>query len=120
MFGFFSKKADTPSESSMVYDQAVIIEIGFAGLDDFGTSQQQQSVRTLEKELEAALSPPAGLDGDEFGEGTAVIYLYGTSADIIFETAEPILKKSPFQHMTITMLYGPADDPKTEEKKFSM
>lgn len=60
---------DKPSESAIAYDQAVIAEIDFAGLEDFGTDEQRQAVRSLEEEIESVLSLPAGLDGDEFGEG---------------------------------------------------
>ena len=117
MFGFFSNKQHG---SNIAYDEAVIIEIDFAGLDQFGTDEQKQAVKSLEEELEGSLKAPEGLDGDEFGEGQALIYLYGPSADKIFEKVQPVLKRSPFSHITITLQYGLPDDPNTKEKTFSL
>ena len=104
----------------MVYDQAVIVEIDLASLDNFGDKEAQKAVRLLEKQLEEVLSPPAGLDGDEFGEGEVTIYMYGPSAEELFKSVEPVLKRSPFNHINITVQYGLPDDPATKEKKFSL
>lgn len=111
MFGFFSKKKE-----DFVYDQGVIVDIDFKGLIDFGTSEQQKEVRVLEKVMGQILPIQSGIDGDEFGDGTATIYLYGPSADNIFMAVSPILKKSSFEHIDITLQYGQPDDPATKEK----
>jgi hypothetical protein len=97
MFGLFSKK----HEPEIAYDQAVILEIDLASLNEFNTSEQIEAVRTLEKELESILSSPDGIDGDEFGDGGVTIYLYGKSADKICKTITPILGKSPFTHVRL-------------------
>ncbi|QDL91471.1 hypothetical protein FDP22_06545 [Paroceanicella profunda] len=34
-------------------------------------------------------------DGDEYGEGTFVIYLYGPDADRLFAAVEPMLRAEP-------------------------
>lgn len=115
MLRFFSKK-----KQDFVYDQAVIVDIDFAGVTNFGTSAQQKEVRVLEKEMEQKLPALSGIDGDEFGDGQATIYVYGSSADKIFEAVEPVLKRSSFEHLDITLEYGAPDDPLTKEKKFTL
>lgn len=116
MFGLFSRKQ---AEPDMVYDQAVIIEIDFAGFDDYGTQEQRKAIKSLEEQLEESLSLPSGVDGDEFGDGQATIYLYGPSADEILKKIQSTLKKSPFQHIAVTLQYGLPDDPNTKEEKFT-
>jgi hypothetical protein len=102
------------------YDQAVLIDIDFKGFEDFGTAEQQAKVRKLEEALKSALPEKSGFDGDEFGEGQATVYLYGPSAEKIFKKIEPILKRSDFEHMDITLQYGRPDDPNTKDKKFTL
>ncbi len=110
---------DRPKQN-FSYDQAVLINIDFGQFEEFGTTKQQSEVRSLEEALRKVLPERAGLDGDEFGEGQAIIYLYGPNADEIFNQIEPALKRSEFNHIDITLQYGRPDDSKTKDKKFTL
>ena len=65
--------------------------------DGFGTDDDRVAIWALEDEMESALAEaPAGeLDGDEFGQGECVLFLYGPNADRLFAVVEPYLKSSP-------------------------
>ncbi|BCG93963.1 hypothetical protein [Mesorhizobium sp. 131-2-1] len=77
-------------------EQAVIVYLLLTG-GPFGTQQERQSVQVLEDRLEQVVSNAnAGeFDGDEFGEGECVLYLYGPDAEKLFSAIEPVLKSSP-------------------------
>jgi hypothetical protein len=115
----FKKKQDN-QEDDFVYDQAVILEIDLQGLDEFGTSEQHDEIDKLQHEIGQELPADSGIDGDEYGEGTCTIYIYGPSADSIFKSIEPILKKSLSYHTDVTLQYGRPEDEDAEEKKFSL
>lgn len=115
MFGFFSEQKE-----DFVYDQCVIVDIDFAGFADFGVSGQQKEIRNLEEEMGQVLPKQSEIDGDEFGDGAATIYLYGSGADEMFKAIRSILEKSSFGHIDITLRYGPPADPATKEKKFTL
>jgi hypothetical protein len=111
----FNKKA-----SNFVYDQGVIINISLDTLQELGSRDIRQNIDKLEAEIAPSIPAQSGIDGHEYGEGEAVIYVYGPSADRIFDSIKPILEKSGFNHIDITLQYGLPDDPGTKEKKFSL
>ena len=115
MFSIFSKKKD-----SFVYDQAVIVNIDFAAQKTPSLDEIFKEVKELERNIEGALPPNSGIDGDDLAEDEAIVYIYGPNADAIFKAVEPILKKSAFDHITITLQYGLPDDPATKDKKFTL
>ena len=117
MFNIFRKKVTEPEIS---YAQACIIEVDFAGLDEFGSEEQRKKILHLLKLIEDQLKPPANVDGYEYGEGNATIYIYGPSAEALFRTIEPTLKESPFNYMTITLQYGLPNESDTISKSFSL
>ena len=51
---------------------------------------------SLEPKLEAALKASGvGLfDGNEFGDGECVWYMYGPDADALFREAEPVIREA--------------------------
>ncbi len=116
MFNLFSKK----DEPIFTYNQAVIVEIDFAGLENFGVKEQRKEVYQLEKKIEGVLPKTSGIDGDEFGDGGATIYIYGSNADEIFKASETTLRGTTFNHIDITLQYGLPDDPNTKDKKFTL
>jgi len=108
------------AEPEFVYDQAVIITISFGGPEQFGTTEDRERVYHLEDAMEEVLPDMAGVDGHEFGEGAAIMYVYGPSADDIFAKVEPILKKSAYDKIDITLQYGLAEDPDTVSREFTL
>jgi hypothetical protein len=62
----------------------------------FGTPAERQEFMSLESRLEAALKASgAGMfDGNEFGDGECVWYMYGPDADALFQAAEPVIREA--------------------------
>lgn len=110
-------------DSSFSYDQAVIITITFDSEAEFGERHEFDSVQELERQIAGLLPQESGVDGDEFGEGTGTIYVYGPSADVIWDAIEDIVKKSDLHsrnYIEVTLQYGLAEDPDTKDKKFTL
>src|SRR5207245_2514403 len=99
MFNIFGRV----NRTTFSYDQAVIITIPFNNFDDFGTKEDRHEVEKLEKQIEEVLPENSGVDGHEFGDNECVIYSYGPSADAIWEKTEPILKRSAFNHIDVSL-----------------
>lgn len=116
---FRNKLLSTPSLQSND-EQALIITVFFEGMDDFGAKTQQSEIHNLEKEIERLLPEDAELDGDEFGDGECIIYIYGPSADTLFSSVRNALQKSAFNRMEIKLRYGRPEDPSAAEKTFSL
>ncbi|MDB5168992.1 MAG: hypothetical protein JWO41_348 [Candidatus Saccharibacteria bacterium] len=110
-----SKKTDVSQE--FVYDEAVIITLH---LEDVTSEDEIKKVEQLEAQIKELLPDGSGVDGHEFGDNDCIVYIYGPSADKVWEKIEPALKKSDFNHPEIELQYGLPDDPKTKSKKFSM
>jgi hypothetical protein len=55
------------------------------------------SLFALEDALTAAIEMAGAgeFDGNEVGEGEAVLYMYGPDADVLFQAILPVLKESP-------------------------
>ena len=114
------KKNGQKDINEFAYDQAVVLEINLEGLDDFGTADQHKEIDDLQENIAQILPPNAGIDGDEYGDGECIIYIYGPSADAIFNKVQPVLKSSSFNHINVTLQYGLAEDPATIDKKFTL
>lgn len=98
-------------------EHAVLIEIPLTG-DGFGTALERDAVVRLENALtrELAVDSTIEVDGHEFGDGKATLYIYGRDADGVFRLAEPELRKHPSSgNIVVTRRYGPAADPESKE-----
>ncbi|MES0097957.1 hypothetical protein [Mesorhizobium sp. M0019] len=77
-------------------DQAVIV---YLILNDgqFGAADERESIYALENRLEKAIEDASvgEFDGDLFGEGECILYMYGPNAERLFVVVEPLLKSSP-------------------------
>lgn len=109
---FFKKR-----EQYVPDDQAVIITLN---LKSIGENEVISLVHELENKIENVIPDDAELDGDEFGDGEATIYIYGQSADDIFVTIEDLLKKSVFDSINILLRYGSVTDMNAKEKIFTL
>ncbi|GAA3010735.1 hypothetical protein [Actinokineospora diospyrosa] len=77
-------------------NQAVFVTLKLAG-GHFGSDDERKVIRALEHDISAAIDA-AGTgeyDGDEFGGGEVVLYMYGPDADALFATVEPLLRREP-------------------------
>jgi len=78
-----------------MYEQGVIVHLRLSD-DGFGTDDDRVAILELEDAMEAAVSAESAglLDGDEFGQGECVLFLYGRDADRLFSVIKPLLESS--------------------------
>ena len=83
------------SMRSVMAEHAVYIYGKVSG-EDFGTDAEREAIYELQRQLNSALAArKAGeCDGNEFGNGTFKLFLYGPDADKVFAAIVPILKKT--------------------------
>jgi hypothetical protein len=76
-------------------EQAVIVHLRLSD-GGFGSLEDRDCLFELQDKIAAAIqAADAGeLDGDEFGEGECVLFMYGPSADRLFAAIEPLLRSS--------------------------
>ncbi|MBZ9996618.1 hypothetical protein [Mesorhizobium sp. BH1-1-4] len=76
-------------------EQAVIVYL-LLNDGEFGTPHERASILELENRLEQVVgSASVGeFDGDEFGGGKCVLYMYGPDAERLFVVIEPVLKST--------------------------
>jgi hypothetical protein len=77
-------------------DQAVIAYLKLSG-PGFGDGREVDRFQPLEDQLERAIEQVGvgEFDGDDFGEGECILYMYGPNADALFAVVEPVLRASP-------------------------
>jgi hypothetical protein len=83
-----------------------------------GIGEEVGSFHDLSDELiEAIEQAGAGeFDGDEFGKGECVLYMYGPDADALFAAVEPVLRRSPLAHGGhVIKRYGAANESGAKE-----
>jgi hypothetical protein len=74
-------------------DQAVLIHLDGTGLED--SVYETCDLDTLEEQLIEAMGSSGEWDGHESGEGLTTVFLYGSDAEQIFVSIEPVLKRYP-------------------------
>lgn len=98
-------------------DQALIVHLRLSG-DEFGTEEEGEAAFALDEELEEAVNG-SGLgefDGNELGGGECVFFIYGPSADALFDLILPILRSRPIAADGFAIKrYGDVDDPAARE-----
>jgi len=69
-------------------EQAVIVHLGWSTRDDV------RRIHQLEEKLGAAIAQSSAgeFDGDEFGKGTCTLYMYGPSAQRLFDVTIQMLR----------------------------
>jgi hypothetical protein len=88
-------------------DQALLIKIRLEQ-DGFGSSEERASLLPLPEQLISAIAGVGEFDGEEWGEGLCTFYLYGPSADQLFDAVSPVLRAYPIrQGSRIIRRYGP-------------
>jgi len=100
-------------------EHAVIVHLRLDD-DGFGSAEKRASINELQDALADAIDEAeAGeFDGDEFGQGECVLFMYGPDADVLFDTIKAILKKSPHSKGGFAIKrYGEASDAKASEVK---
>lgn len=103
-------------------EHAVIVHLRLDD-DGFGSDEKRESINELTDAIADAIEEAESgeFDGNEFGEGECVLFMYGPDADSLFETIKPILKKSPHAKDGFAIKrYGDAADPKAKEVKVKL
>jgi hypothetical protein len=98
-------------------EHAVIAHLKLSD-EGFGTGDEVEAIHELSDQLaEAIEGTEAGeFDGDEFGEGECVLYMYGPDADALFAAIEPLLRGSPLaKGARVVKRYGEAGDRNAKE-----
>lgn len=97
--GLFNKKqqASVPVVSGDS-EQAVILHFELSDRD-FGSDREREAVYELETRLEAAIAKMGAgeLDGNEFGGGEAVLYMYGQDKDRLWAAIESDVRQFPLR-----------------------
>lgn len=127
LFNFLAKISELFVKESEEIDpklQAVIVGGIFESGEQFGSHEEQDNLFSTEKALQTAIENidakyRAEYDGHDLGEGTFVLYMYSYDADRLFSIIELILKKSKLNHLTVTLQYGPPNNPNTVEKIYA-
>lgn len=103
-------------------EHAVIVHLRLDD-DDFGSAEKRESINELQDEIADAIEEAeAGeFDGDEWGKGECVLFMYGPDADKLFDTIKAILRKSPHSEGGFAIKrYGEASDPEAKEVKVKL
>ena len=102
-------------------EHAVVVHYALSG-DGFGADAEREVIYALGRQLEAALADnTAGeLDGNEFGAGEAIIYLYGADADHLYRAIEASVRRVALRPAYAVLRYGDADDPAAEERRIEL
>ena len=97
---------------------AVIVSVALPGADqsDEGSPDMFQLADRFDAAVRAA--GVGEFDGDEFGEGEAVFYMYGPDADRLFAAVMPVLREvNAPQGSYVRKRYGP---PGAREERISL
>ena len=103
--GLFSKRQSKPTG----LQEAVLIHIDATDLSD----EFWQLNERLYEEVER--SGAGEFDGNEIGEGSAILYAYGPDADRLFRAIEPTLRSYSFcRNARVVIRHGEPGSPQTE------
>lgn len=97
-------------------EHAVIVHFRLS--DEFGSAEEHEAVTVLEDRLTDLIEQAdvGEFDGNEFGEGECVLFMYGPDADRLYLAIEPALKSTPVSSQGYAIKrYGGAEDPGAAE-----
>ena len=112
----FRRKKAPPSD-----EHAVTTHLPLSG-DEFGAESEREAVYELEDRIARAVGRIGGEhDGNEFGEGQAILYTDGPDADAIFDAVRESLADLPVRAGAYAIKrYGRADDPAATEQRVDL
>ena len=103
-------------------EHAVIVHLALAG-GEAGSPDERARLVKLQDEVSAAVDAAGvGLfDGDEWGGGECVLYLYGADADRLFDAVRPVIAKLPPRSGSFAIKRrGDAGDPNAKEERVAL
>ena len=112
----FRKKKTSPSD-----EHAVITHLPLSD-DEFGNEDEREQVFELEDRVSEAVAALGGEhDGNEFGDGEAVLYTYGPDADTLLNAVTESLSGFPLRPGAYAIKrYGRAEDPDAREERVEL
>ena len=115
---FRRKKASRPEVSD---EQALITYLPLSG-NEYGTVEEREAVFALESRVQQAVAPLGGEhDGNEFGEGQAILYTYGPDADALLDGLRRALGDFPVRDGAYAVKrYGRADDAQARTERVEL
>lgn len=113
---FFRRKQ--PSAAAPATEHAVITYLPLAG-GQFGAEDEREAVFALEDRIAKAVARIGGEhDGNEFGEGQAILYTYGPDADALLTAIRQSFAGFPLRPGAHAVKrYGPADEPDARSER---
>jgi hypothetical protein len=102
-------------------EQAVIVYLRLRD-DGFGSREEREVLQALEDQMQQAIEKASAgeFDGDEFGGGECVLFMYGPDADRLYAVIEPLLKNTPAAAGGYAIKrYGGARDPLSRKVRVS-
>lgn len=103
-------------------EHAVLVHLVLSD-DELGTEEEREAIYLLSDRLEEAIERhQAGeFDGNEFGGGGCVLFMYGPDADALFSSIEPIIRLSPLTRDGYAIKrYGEVDDENAREVRVDL
>jgi hypothetical protein len=97
--------------------QAVIVHLRLSD-DRSGSFEEREGLFALQEQMAEAIKNAAAgeFDGDLWGEGECILYMYGPDADLLFAAIEPLLKSCPLASCGYAVKrYGESADPDARE-----
>jgi hypothetical protein len=89
----------------------------------FGTPTERQRLMELEHRLEQSIKK-AGVgefDGNEFGDGECVWYMYGPDAEALYSAVQPIVREAATQAGSfVVKRRGAPGDPDAKEERIEL
>jgi hypothetical protein len=110
------------TKGAHVPEQAVLVHLRLSDAG-FGTREEMVSIHALSGRLEARIAAArvGEFDGDEFGQGECMLFMYGPNADALFEAVEPELRASPLSRGGwVIKRYGASDDDSAKEVRIDL
>jgi len=111
----------TDMTSSTETEHAVVARFQLAG-DGFGPDKERAAIYQAQQRLTDAIADAnvGEFDGNEFGNGTVLLYAYGPDADALFAVMNPTLRELPFRPAHVILRYGSASDPLAAERRVDL
>ena len=102
----------TPPAVPAEQDHAVLVHFPLSD-DEFGTEAERATIGDLGDRLGdvVARAGVGEFDGDEFGNGEAVLYLYGPDSERLWQTVEPELRACSLRAAFVLVRPGGPDVP---------
>ena len=100
-------------------EHAVIVHLRLSE-SGFGTAAERQRLADLEKRVERSIKKArvGEFDGNEFGGGECIWYMYGPDADALYRTVEGTIREAATQAGSfVVKRRGAADDPNAKDEK---